>query len=79
MVLKNQKQKSYIQEYNKEHYKTFKVDLKKEELQELNELLKKEGLTKAQFLRDAITALKFQVEVDQAFERKVKEAHKTRG
>jgi len=61
MVLK----KSYIQEYNKEHYKTFKVDLKKEELQELNELLKKEGLTKAQFLRDAIKDLK--------------KAHKTRG
>ena len=79
MVLKSQNKKNYIQEYNKEHYKTFKVDLKKEELQELNELLKKEGLTKAQFLRDAIIALKFQAEVDRAFERKVKEAHKARG
>ena len=44
--------------YNKEHYKAFKVDLKKEELQELEELLKKENKTKAQFLRDAIKQYK---------------------
>lgn len=48
----------YIQEYNKEHYKTFKVDLKKEELEELNKLLLKCNLTKAQFLRNAIDVLK---------------------
>ena len=51
-------QKKYIQEYNKEHYKTFKVDLKKEELEELNKLLKKKNITKAKFLRDAIDKLK---------------------
>ena len=48
----------YTQEYNKEHYKPFKVDLKKEELEQLEKLLKKKGLTKAQFLRDAIQKLK---------------------
>ena len=51
-------QGKYIQEYNREHYKAFKVDLKKEELDVLNELLKKKKLTKAQFLRDAIERLK---------------------
>lgn len=51
-------QNKYIQEYNKEHYKTFKVDLKKEELEELNKLLLKCNLTKAQFLRNAIDTLK---------------------
>lgn len=51
-------QKKYIQEYNKQHYKAFKVDLKVEELESLDELLKKHNLTKAQFLRDAIEALK---------------------
>lgn len=44
----------YKQQYNKEHYRTFKVDLKKEEFDKLEQLLKKEGLTKAQFLREAI-------------------------
>lgn len=51
-------QQKYIQEYNKEHYKTFKVDLKVEEMDELNELLKKYKLTKAQFLRNSIDKLK---------------------
>lgn len=51
-------QKEYTQQYNKEHYKTFKVDLKKEELEELNKLLLKRNLTKAQFLRNAIDTLK---------------------
>lgn len=58
MALKTQKQRSYIQEYNREHYKTFKVDLRIDELQELNDLLKKEGLTKAAFLRKAIQEFK---------------------
>lgn len=44
----------YKQQYNKEHYRTFKVDLKKEELDKLEQMLKELGLTKAQFLRDAI-------------------------
>lgn len=51
-------QKKYIQEYNKQHYKAFKVDLKVEELESLEELLKQHSLTKAQFLRDAIDKLK---------------------
>ena len=51
-------QKEYIQQYNKEHYKTFKVDLKKEEFEELNKFLLKYNLTKAQFLRNAIDTLK---------------------
>ncbi len=50
-------QQQYIKEYNKEHYKTFKVELKKEEKEELDELLKKLGITKAAFLRDAIKNL----------------------
>ena len=44
----------YKQQYNKEHYRTFKVDLKKEEFDKLEQKLKELGLTKAQFLRDAI-------------------------
>ena len=51
-------QLEYIKEYNKKHYKTFKVDLKIEELEELNKLLKKKKLTKAKFLRISIEELK---------------------
>lgn len=51
-------QQRYIQNYNKEHYKTFKVDLKKDEIEELEDLLKKEKLSKAQFLRNAISQFK---------------------
>ncbi len=47
-------QTKYIQEYNKDHYKVFKVELKKEEYNALNEYLKKHNKTKAQFLRDAM-------------------------
>lgn len=54
----NPKAQAYIQEYNRKHYKAFKVDLRIDELQELNDLLKKEGLTKAAFLRKAIQELK---------------------
>lgn len=49
---------NYKVEYNKKHYKPFKVDLKIEELEELEEILKKKGLTKAQFLRNAIKMIK---------------------
>lgn len=45
---------NYIQKYNKEHYKAFKVDLKKEEFAKLEKLLKKHNFTKAGFLRLAI-------------------------
>ncbi len=48
----------YQQEFNKKHYKTFKVDLKKEEMLELENLLKKFNLTKAEFLRNSIKELK---------------------
>lgn len=51
-------QKEYIQKYQKEHYAVFKVDLKKEEKLELDSLLEKNHLTKAQFLRNAIQDLK---------------------
>ena len=51
-------QQKYIQQYNKEHYKAFKVDLKVEELEELESILKSKGITKAQFLRNAIKDLK---------------------
>ena len=70
----NPKAQAYIQEYNRKHYKAFKVDLRIDELQELNQILKKEGLSKAEFLRRAILDLKFQHEVKQAFEKKQKEA-----
>jgi predicted DNA-binding protein len=61
--MSNFNQKKYIQEYNKEHYKTFKVDLKKEELEELNQILKEKKKTKAQFLREAIENIKNEEEV----------------
>lgn len=51
-------QKQYIIDYNKEHYKAFKVDLKVEELEELEKILKEKGITKAQFLREAIDRIK---------------------
>lgn len=50
--------KEYKIKYNKEHYKAFKVDLKIEELEELEKLLNSINKTKAQFLRDAILNLK---------------------
>lgn len=51
-------QQKYKQEYAKQHYKSFLVSLKNEEIDELNKLLKKHNLTKAQFLRNAIEELK---------------------
>ena len=45
---------NYKQKYNKEHYKSFKVDLKKEECEQLEEELKKQGISKSDFLRNAI-------------------------
>ncbi len=44
----------YKVKYNKEHYKAFKVDLKIEELEELEKMLKDDNVSKAQFLREAI-------------------------
>ena len=44
-------QKAYINKYKKEHYSTFKVELPKETKKELDEILKIQNLTKAQFLK----------------------------
>ncbi len=51
-------QLKYKMTYGKEHYKAFKVDLKIEEMEELNKLLEKHKLTKADFLRQSIEELK---------------------
>lgn len=51
-------EKKYRQDYNKKNYGTFKVDLKKEELEELEKELKKRNMTKASFLRKTIEKLK---------------------
>lgn len=51
-------QQKYQQEYNKQNYSTFKVDLKKKEKEELDKLLQEKGITKATFLREAIIKLK---------------------
>ena len=50
--------KEYDIKYNKEHYSRFLVDLPKEEKEELDRLLKEKGITKAEFLRDAIKKIK---------------------
>lgn len=57
--------KKYKQQYNKDHYKTFKVDLKVEEMQQLEEYLEKIKLTKAQFLRYCI--IRFTSEYEDQF------------
>lgn len=51
-------QQKYIQKYNEEHYKTFKVNLKNDEMLDLEKILKENNLTKAQFLRNAIQEFK---------------------
>lgn len=48
----------YDLEYKKKNLKQFKVDLKNEEMEELETLLRKFNLTKADFLRTAINELK---------------------
>ena len=48
----------YIKNYNKEHYKRFRVYLTPEEMDELEKQLKRLGLTKPQFLKNAIKELK---------------------
>ena len=50
-------QQKYIQGYNKEHYKSFRVDLKKEEWEKANELLKINNMTKADLVITALTLL----------------------
>lgn len=51
-------QTKYVRQYIKEHKSRFNVDLNKEEMIELEKLLKKNNLSKAQFLRNAINELK---------------------
>lgn len=51
-------QSKYIQEYRKENKKQFNVDLNKEEFEELDKLLKEKGMTKVEFVRQAIERLK---------------------
>ena len=43
----------YRNEYDKEHYSQFKAKLKKQDMEELNELLKKYGINKTQFVMKA--------------------------
>lgn len=47
-------QQKYIQDYNKKHYSTFKVNLLKDEKKELDNLLDKKDLSQASFLRESI-------------------------
>ena len=51
---------AYDNEYRKKHKAQFNVDLNIEEKEELELLLKEHGLTKVQFLRNAINDLKQQ-------------------
>ena len=44
----------YIKEYNKEHYKVFKVNLKDKEYQALEKYLMDHKISKATFLRNAM-------------------------
>lgn len=50
-------QSKYIQGYNKEHYKSFRMDLKIEEWENANNLLKKNNMTKAELVRIALKML----------------------
>lgn len=51
-------QKEYIKEYKKNHKRQFKVELNKDEHNELKELLKSRNLTNVQFVRNAMQDLK---------------------
>ena len=50
-------QKEYINNYKKENYKTFKVEMQKQEKEHLDNLLKEKKLKGAEFLRLSIRAL----------------------
>lgn len=51
-------QQVYIQEYNKKHYKAFKVDLKEEERESLMRLIKQAGFSSnREFLLECIKML----------------------
>ncbi len=51
-------QTKYVVEYRKQHKAQFNVDLNKIEKDELDSLLKEKNLTKVEFIRLAIEALK---------------------
>ena len=51
-------QTKYVMDYRKQHKARFNVDLNKSEKEELDILLKDNNLTKAEFIRLAIKALK---------------------
>lgn len=48
----------YINEYKKKHKKQFKVELDIPEMEELEKMLQENGLTKTQFLKNAIEDLR---------------------
>lgn len=48
----------YINDYKKKFKARFSTDINKSEMEELEKLLKEKGLSKAQFLRNAIDQLK---------------------
>lgn len=52
------KKNDYIRDYNKKHKRIFSARLYKEEYEEIDELIKKRGMNKAQFIRYAATKLK---------------------
>lgn len=47
----------YINNYNKEHYRQFKVVLKPDEYKQLEDKLKSLKMTKTQFVRNALEEL----------------------
>ena len=50
-------QSKYISEYKKQNYKKFTCDLKKDEWEVLDVLLKEYGMNKAEFVRWAVEKL----------------------
>lgn len=56
--MKKFNQNKYIQQYHKENYARFLVDLPKEEKEEFDRILKDNHLSKAEFLRQAIKDFK---------------------
>ena len=53
-----EKKIQYIKEYNKEHYVRLQVYLKPSELEELEHHLKRLGISKSQFVKNAIKSLR---------------------
>lgn len=51
-------QKKYIAQYKKDNLKQFKVDLRKEEYEEIDNFLKQHKLTKVSFVKNSFKKLK---------------------